>query len=398
MDDQPPIRAVYRLLLSPGVDPHERAAAIAREQTLEVPSGAATPEIESRLLGRVISVTLEDSGASGLAPGALHAARVELDYPAPLFDGTVTQLLNVAWGNVSLMERVRLVDLRLPDWCLESFPGPGHGISGIRGRLGVSDRPLVASALKPVGLTPQELAELARRLVRGGVDVIKDDHGLVNQPMAPFAERVLRVSEAVRDENARRGTRTLYLPNVTAGAGALEERADEAVQSGCHGAVVCPGLTGLDALVRLRRLQPELALMAHPSHSDTAPQGRRGIAPPLLMGTLWRLFGADCVIYVNARGRFAWPLETCQAINRRARGPLGGHRRAFPVPAGGVQARDVVHWFDTYGADTLLLIGGSILEAEDVEAAAREVVEAAVTAVAGSRSVEPESSRAGAPQ
>lgn len=384
MDEQPPIRAVYRLLLTPGEDPHERAAAIAREQTLEVPSGAATPEIERRLLGRVISVTPEDNGTSRRANGELEAVQVELDYPAPLFDGTATQLLNVVWGNVSLMERVRLVDLRLPDWCLGSFPGPGHGISGIRDRVGVNHRPLVASALKPVGLNTRELAELARCLVRGGVDVIKDDHGLVDQATSPFAERVLQVAEAVRDENARLGTRTLYFPNVTAGAGAIDERAGHAARVGCDGAVICPGLTGLDALVRLRRLEPELALMAHPSHSDTAPNARRGIAPPLLMGTLWRLLGADCIIYVNARGRFAWPLETCQAINRRARGSLGEHRAAFPVPAGGVQARDVVHWFDTYGPDTLLLIGGSVLEADDVEAAARGVVEAAVTAGTGS--------------
>jgi ribulose-bisphosphate carboxylase large chain len=377
MDQLPALRAVYRFLAAPGEDPDDRAEAIAREQTLEVPSGAATPEIEARLLGRVVSVERDRGEPSALTDVGLEAARIEIEYPAPLFDGSPTQLLNVVWGNVSLMERVRLVDLALPDWCLESFPGPGLGIPGIRDRLGVADRPLVASALKPVGLNPRELAELARRLARAGVDVIKDDHGLADQSVAPFLERVQRVAEAVADENARRGGRTLYLPNATAVAGALEERAGEAARVGCDGVVVCPGLTGMDALVRLRQAEPRLALMAHPSHSNTAPRARRGIAPPLLMGTLWRLFGADCVIYVNARGRFAWPLETCQAINQRARGPLALHRPAFPVPAGGIQARDVAHWFETYGPETLLLIGGSVLEADDVEAAAREVVEAA---------------------
>jgi ribulose 1,5-bisphosphate carboxylase large subunit-like protein len=47
------------------------------------------------------------------------------------------------------------------------------------------------------------------------------------------------------------------------------------------------------------------------------------------------------------------------------------------VPAGGVQAGDVHHWFETYGPETLLLIGGSVLEAPHVEDAARAVVEAA---------------------
>ncbi|MEJ2540539.1 MAG: RuBisCO large subunit C-terminal-like domain-containing protein [Gemmatimonadota bacterium] len=375
MPELRPVRARYRLLLSPGEDGDERASAIARDQSLEVPSGAATPEIEARLLGRVREVSPETPTPD--AGSALHPTRVEVDYPAGLFDGSPTQFLNVVWGNVSLMERVRLEDLDVPDWCLRTFPGPGQGIPGLRRRLDAHDRPLVSSALKPVGLGTRELARLARTLTRAGVDVIKDDHGLADQGTAPFRERVQRVAEAVGEENGKCGGRTLYFPNVTAPAGEMEDRARRAREAGCGGVLVCPGLTGLDALPRLREAVPSLALMAHPSHADSAPGARRGIAPPLLMGTLWRLAGADCVIYVNARGRFAWPLETCLAINRRAREPLGGHLPAFPVPAGGIQASEVSAWFDAYGADTLLLIGGSILEAADVEGAARAVVEAA---------------------
>lgn len=376
MDQTTPLRAVYRLWLRPGEDARARAEAIAREQTLEVPTGAATPDIEARLLGRVAGLEPEPDREPDGHPG-LTATRVAVDYPAPLFDGSVTQLVNVLWGNVSLMDRVRLQDVELPDWCVRSFPGPALGIAGIRQRVGVLDRPLVASALKPVGLTPSELAKLARTLAAAGVDVIKDDHGLADQESAPFAERILRVSEAVAEENARRGGRTLYLPNATAEGGDVEARAAAAARAGCDGVLVCPGLTGLAALTRLRKADPSLILMAHPSHADTAPAARRGIAPPLLMGTLWRLLGADCVIYVNARGRFAWPLDTCLEINERARRPLGPHRPAFPVPAGGIQAGDVDYWFETYGPETLLLIGGSILEAPDVAGAARSVVEAA---------------------
>ena len=126
-------------------------------------------------------------------------------------------------------------------------------------------------------------------------------------------------------------------------------------------------------------------IMAHPSHANTAPRAAHGIAPELLIGTLWRLAGADCVIYVNARGRFAWPLETCLAINERAREPLGSHRSAFPVPAGGIQAHEVDHWFRSYGPDTLLLIGGSVLEAGNVSSAARALVDAAHRAGATQR-------------
>ena len=367
----PPVRARYRILLEPGESARERAEAIAREQSLEVPPGASSPEIDARFLGRVEEVQ----------PCEIHgrgAARVDLAYPSPLFDGSLTQLLNVLWGNVSLMDGVLLEDAELPEHLLRGFPGPALGVPGLRERVAPgSVRPLVSSALKPVGLDVPALVRLARTLARAGVDVIKDDHGLADQPVARFSDRVARVSEAVREENARTGGRTLYFPNVTAGARRMEARAREARGRGCDGVVICPGLTGLDGLRAIREEVPGLVLMAHPSHAATSPGAVRGIAPALLMGTLWRLAGADCVVYVNARGRFAWPVETCQAINRRARAPLGPHLPVFPVPAGGIQAGEVAHWFETYGPDTLLLIGGSVLEAPDVEARARAVVDAA---------------------
>jgi len=158
------------------------------------------------------------------------------------------------------------------------------------------------------------------------------------------------------------------------------ERVTLAREQGCRGVVLCPALVGLDTLRMLVEGDCGVAVMAHPSHAGTSPNGEGGIAPDLLLGTLWRLAGADAVVYVNARGRFAWPVEACKAVNHRARGPLGTHLPAFPVPAGGIQAADVAHWFETYGNDTLLLIGGSLLEAPDVEAAARAVVEAARSA------------------
>jgi len=373
------LRARYRLGRLDPADPQaagrDRARAIAREQTLEVPRGAATPEIEAALLGRVLSVEAVDTQEG---PRFRDAAYAEIGYAPDLLDGTLTQFLNVVWGNVSLMEEVRLEALHIPRDVLGRFPGPRHGIDGIRARIPDGRaRPLVASALKPIGLAVPELADLARRLVRGRVDVIKDDHGLADQELAPFAERVRAVTTAVRDENARTGHHTLYFPNVTAPGDRVVERARAAREAGAEGVVICPGLTGLDALRAIRELPDGPIIMAHPSHSNTAPGATRGIAPHLLIGTLWRLAGADCVIYVNARGRFAWPLEACLEINECARAPLGRHRRAFPVPAGGIQADQVDHWFRTYGPDTLLLIGGSVLEANDVSAAARAVVDAA---------------------
>jgi ribulose-bisphosphate carboxylase large chain len=104
------------------------------------------------------------------------------------------------------------------------------------------------------------------------------------------------------------------------------------------------------------------------------------MAPDVLFGTIYRLAGADIVVYVNTGGRFAWPLETCEAINGRLRAPMGHHPAAFPAPAGGVDAADAGVWLERYGPDTMLLIGGSLLRQDDLLGATRRVVEAALTA------------------
>ena len=199
---------------------------------------------------------------------------------------------------------------------------------------------MVSVAIKPVGRTSQELASLAETFARAGVDTIKDDHGLVDQSSAPFLDRVTAVAAAVAVANAQTGGRTTYFPNVTGPVDRLAERLDHAVAVGCSGVMVCPSLMGLDVLRSIAAGPRPLAVMAHPTHSQAAPGRREGIAPHVLYGTIYRVAGADIVVYVNAGGRFSWPVEECEAINARLRAPLGRHRTALPAPAGGVDDAD----------------------------------------------------------
>lgn len=351
-----------------------RIRAVARESTLEVPEGVAAEAVEALLLGRV----------EELVPGPAGSWEAEVSHSPEILDGGLPQLLNVLHGNISLLPGVRLVDLRLPDAVLETLPGPRFGIRGLRERVGAAGdgadgpgRPLVAAAIKPVGLSPSELAELAAAFARAGVDVVKDDHSLADQRFAPFRERVETVAAAVDGVNRERGGTTLYMPNVTGPVEGLADRAAWARETGCGGVLVSPGLVGLDAVRALVEAPCGLPVMSHPSRADVGPERTSGVAPELHFGLLHRLIGADAVVYVNAGGRFAWSVETCQAVNDRLRAPLGRLRRAFPVPAGGVDADEAPRWFRSYGPDTMLLIGGSLLRERDVEAAARRLVERA---------------------
>ena len=123
-----------------------------------------------------------------------------------------------------------------------------------------------------------------------------------------------------------------------------------------------------------------LAPMALPTYSQVGPVRWEGLTPDLLYGTLYRLAGADIVVYVNPGGRFSWPVGQCEAINARLRAPLGRHRSAAPAPAGGVDDADAGAWLERYGPDTMLLIGGSLLAQDDPLGATRRLVEAALAA------------------
>jgi ribulose-bisphosphate carboxylase large chain len=365
------VTATYRLRCDRVEDAGSLARTIAREQTVEVPEGVGGDALQALLLGRVERVEPHpEGGFDATISYALEVTGTEL-----------LQVVNVAYGNVSLMNGVRLVDLVLPIEILESLPGPRFGIDGLRALVGAEGgRPLVSVAIKPVGLTTGELADLASTFVRAGVDAIKDDHGLVDQESSRFVERVSRVGAAVAAANAETGGRTVYFPNVTGPVDTLQERLDHVASVGCPGIMLCPSLMGIDVMRSIASGTPCLAMMAHPAHSQTAPGRFEGIAPDVLYGTIYRAAGADIVVYVNAGGRFAWPIETCEAINERLRAPMGPYPAAFPAPAGGVNADDAGAWLERYGADTMLLIGGSLLRQDDMLGATRRVVEAALAA------------------
>lgn len=132
--------------------------------------------------------------------------------------------------------------LELPDSLLRAFKGPRFGREGLRDLLNVPDRPLLCTALKPMGLPPEELGNLAYQFALGGIDFIKDDHGMADQDFAPYQERVQRCVETVDRANRETGRRCLYLPNVPGPADRIIGRVLFAKQDGpvaCSSLPVC---------------------------------------------------------------------------------------------------------------------------------------------------------------
>jgi ribulose-bisphosphate carboxylase large chain len=341
------ILATYRITASES-ESRVRADALAAEQSVEMPLGAIGDE---RVLREVVA-TVES-----IRPHAGHFDVVIGIAPATT-GNEASQLMNMLFGNCSLQPEVELADVSFPAGFEKAFPGPRFGIAGIRTLAGVEGRALTCTALKPQGSSVEYLAHLARTFALAGIDVIKDDHGIANQPYHPFAERVPAVQRAINEANRETGGRTLYAPTFSGGGHSLAEQARIAKDSAVKMALVAPMLIGIPAFVELQ-VDLDIPVMAHPAFAGTR------IAPPVLLGRLFRLFGADATIFPNHGGRFSFSRETGLAIARAAREPWHEVRASLPVPAGGMTVDRVDEMISGYGKDTMLLIGGGLLSARE---------------------------------
>ena len=338
------IEAVYRVK-SDARSIEDRARAIAVEQSVEMPVSAIDDDfVRAEIVGRVLDVREIES--------ALFEVRISL--AGETVGDDAGQLLNMLFGNTSLHDDVVLHDADFSDALAESFGGPRHGLAGLRARAGASARALTCSALKPQGLPPEKLAELALRFAEGGIDYIKDDHGLADQSYSPFAARVEAIAKALS------GQRTRYLPSLSGDLDSMRRQIAIAENVGIDTVLVAPMIAGFANLHTLIRENPRIAFMAHPTMGGAAR-----IAPPLLIGKLFRLIGCDAVVFPNHGGRFGYSPETCLALARAALQDWHGLRPAVPVPAGGMTPGRVREMLDFYGADIMLLIGGALLAARE---------------------------------
>jgi ribulose-bisphosphate carboxylase large chain len=359
------LRVTYHLDV-PEALAEARAEEVAREQTVEVPRAALHGEFFGReVMGRVESIARDPAG------GVL--ARIA--YPVESTSRDPAQLLNVMFGNSSLHADVRCADVELPPELLRALEGPRFGTPGLRKLLGVEDRALTCTAIKPMGLSTEALAELCGGFARAGIDVIKDDHGLADQAWSRFEARVVACLRAAREAAEATGRHALYVPNLIGTPERVVRGLHFAEAHGARAVMVSPMLIGLPAFWELVHRHASVPVLAHPSFG-----GALRIDPPALFGRLLRAYGADAVIFVSFGSRFSAGADACRELARRLAAPWGGVLPSLPVPAGGIRLENAGEVARFYGRDAMLLVGGD-LQVEPGRAFER--ARAFATAVAG---------------
>ncbi|WP_409291960.1 2,3-diketo-5-methylthiopentyl-1-phosphate enolase [Peribacillus sp. SCS-37] len=336
---------------------------------LTVGTWTSLPQLEKEQLkkhkGRVVSVSeIEESEAASRYFGKpTKRSLIKIAYPAVNFSSDLPAILTTVFGKLSLDGAIRLIDLSFEGTLKAAFPGPRFGTRGIREKLGVKDRPLVMSIFKGVlGKDQSYLEEQLKEQALGGVDVVKDDEILFDNPLTPFSKRIQLSRNLLNSIYEETGHRTLYAVNLTGRTFELRDKARKAAEAGADALLFNVFSYGLDVLQALRE-DPEigLPLMAHPAFSGgLTSSGIYGVGNPLLLGTLVRTAGADFSLFPSPYGSVAIPREDALGIRRNLTSEDAQWKKTFPVPSAGIHPGMVPDLIADFGVDSVINAGGGI--------------------------------------
>lgn len=354
-------KATYRLY-DDKADFHKKAQGIA--VGLTVGSWTELPEVAKqqmeKYLGQVVSVDAHEP--ENAAPGERYAD-ITIAYPDLNFSRDIPALLVTVFGKLSMDGRIKLIDLQPSADFLGAFPGPKFGVTGVRDLLGVHDRPLVMSIFKSViGYDLDNLREQFLQQALGGVDLIKDDEILFENPLTPLAQRVRACMDAAREAEQSTGQKLLYFTNLTGPTFQLRDNALRAIEAGANGLLFNVLAYGFDALAGLAA-DPDISvpIAAHPAMAGAFyPSPHHGIAAPLLLGRLMRVAGADLSLFPSPYGSVVMPKEENLAVRDALLNADLPQKPALPVPSAGIHPGLVPLILRDFGPEVVVNAGGGV--------------------------------------
>ncbi|WP_256757374.1 2,3-diketo-5-methylthiopentyl-1-phosphate enolase [Cohnella sp. WQ 127256] len=353
--------ATYRLY-DDNADFQKKAQGIAVGLTVgswtELPEAAK--EQMQKHLGQVVSVEVHEP--EGVQPGERYAD-ITIAYPDVNFSRDIPAFLVTAFGKLSMDGKIKLLDIAPSADFLSAFPGPKFGVQGVRDLLGVHDRPLVMSIFKSViGHDITNLREQFLQQALGGVDLIKDDEILFENPLTPLEERVKACMSAAREAEQITGQKLLYFTNLTGSTFQLKANAKRAIAAGANGLLFNVLAYGFDALAELAA-DPEInvPIAAHPAMAGALyPSLHHGISAPLLLGKLMRIAGADLSLFPSPYGSVVMPRDENLAVMEALLTPSLPQKPSFPVPSAGIHPGLVPLIMGDFGPEVVVNAGGGV--------------------------------------
>jgi len=311
-------------------------------------------------LGKVLSIDVHEpvNAVSGE-----RYADIKIAYPDINFSRDIPALLVTIFGKLSMDGRIKLIDIDVSEQFASAFPGPKFGIEGVRNLVGVHDRPLLMSIFKSV--VGHDLATLREQFYEqalGGVDLIKDDEILFENPLTPIEKRVEVCMKAASQAQQITGQKLLYAVNLTGPTSKLASQAKKAISAGANALLFNTLAYGYDVLHELSS-DPDIniPIASHPAMAGAMyPSPHYGISAAVLLGKLNRLAGADLVLFPSPYGSVVMPKEENLAIKEVLLNEMHHLKTSLPVPSAGIHPGIVPLILKDFGMDVVVNAGGGI--------------------------------------
>ncbi|EPE62990.1 2,3-diketo-5-methylthiopentyl-1-phosphate enolase [Exiguobacterium sp. S17] len=354
----------------------DRVATVAEKIALELTVGTWTelPHLEQEQLkayrGEVVSTTHTET-----------TSRFTIRYPLHNVTPDFSSILTTTFGKLSLDDSVRLIDLTLPEALASDFPGAKFGVQGVRELLDVHDRPLVMSIFK--GIIGRDLLFLEQQLrdqLAGGIDIVKDDEILYDNPLTPSLERAKVGAVVIQEQFDTTGKRSLYAITLSGPVFGLRDQALRLIEAGATALLFNVYTYGLDTLRELAS-DPTInvPILAHPAFAGALTGS---ISHSLLLGKLIRLAGADLTLFPSPYGSLATPPDEAFAIRDSSAEPHWV-KPILPVPSAGIHPGLVPDIIRDFGTDVVINAGGGIHGHPDGAAAGARAFRQAIEQVLG---------------
>jgi ribulose-bisphosphate carboxylase large chain len=296
---------------------------------------------------------------------SIKGNNIRIAYPIELFEGgNMPNILSSVAGNVfglKALKNLRLNDLILPKELIQSFKGPKFGITGIRKLLGVTNRPLVGTIIKPkLGLKTKDHAKVAYDAWIGGCDVVKDDENLSSQRFNPFDDRLVATLEMRDKAEKETGEKKVYMVNVTSETEEMIKRAQFVKDHGGRYLMIDILTCGFSALQTMREQDFGLVIHAHRAgHAAFTKNTKHGISMKVI-ATVARIIGVDQLHVGTVVGKMSETRDEVAENRDALKTELAGLKKVLPVASGGLYPGLVPALMKFFGNDFVIQAGGGI--------------------------------------
>ncbi len=296
---------------------------------------------------------------------SINGNNIRVAYPIELFEpGNMPNILSSVAGNVfglRALKNLRLNDISLPRELVQSFKGPKYGICGIRELLGVKDRPLVGTIIKPkLGLKTKDHAKVAYDAWAGGCDVVKDDENLSSQRFNPFDDRVLETLEMRDRAEEETVEKKVYMVNITSETEEMMKRAQFVKDHGGRYLMIDILTCGFSALQTIREQDFGLVIHAHRAgHAAFTKNTKHGVSMKVI-AKVARIIGVDQLHVGTVVGKMSETREEVSENCEALKTDMYGLNEVLPVASGGLYPGLVPALMSFFGNDFVIQAGGGI--------------------------------------